>query len=272
MVINCLHMNHINAVVDGFDDTVAHFREVYGAELISDMPRDEWHACLIAIGGVILELFSPHDDLLHARFGPHYVGVEYQTTDVGAARDAVTARGMRVIRELGVAFHVHPADAFGVALEFFDRSFHDYPPPVPYLEPLKPEAYWRDDHPLGLAGLKRYTVAVSDLDAAVALFGELVGAELRYETDRPTVAARAVGLDLGDTVLELQSPVGDGLLARYLARWGDGIRSVVFEVVDLARAQVHMAAKGIELRPGDDPDTLAIAPDDNRGLLFEFAQ
>ena len=269
--IDCLHMNHLNAVVDGFDDSVAHFRDLYGAQLISDMPRDEWHACLIVLGGVIFELFAPHDDLLHARFGPHYIGVEYQVPDVGRARQVVQARGMRIIRELGVAFHVHPADAFGVALEFFDRSFHDDPPPTPYLEPLRPVEYWRHGHPLGLAGLKRYSVAVSEPAAALDFFVGLAGASVLYETARPAVAAQAVGLGVGGTVMELLAPSADGVLSQHLARYGDGIRSVVFEVEDLERARDHFSGHGIELQAGDADHTLAIAPADNRGLLFEFA-
>jgi hypothetical protein len=265
-------MNHVNAAIDGFDDTVAHFKEVYDAQLIADMPRDEWHACLITVGGVIFELFAPHDDLLHARFGPHYVGVEYQTAEVERARRVVHSRGMRVVRDLGPAFHVHPLDAFGVAFEFFDRSFHDVPPPVPYLEPIRPVSYWRDEHPLGIAGLERYTVAVADLPAATRFLQEFVDGTMTYEKDRPSVVARATGVRLGDTVVELIAPVGPGTLERHVARWGDGIRSVVFKVRDLEQARSHFARRGIQLRPGDADDALAVLPADNRGLLFEFSE
>ncbi len=270
--ITCLHMNHINAVVDGYDESVAHFRDLYGAQLISDMPREEWHACLITIGTVIFELFAPNDDLLHARFGPHYIGIEYQVPDVGAARNAVEERGMRVIRELGVAFHSHPADGLGIGFEFYDGNFHDVPPPTPFLEPIKPIGYWRDEHPLGCTGLKRYGVAVSDLDAATKFFLDLTNATVLYEADRPTVGAHAVGLGLADTVAELISPTQDGAISRYLARYGDGIRSTVLAVRDLQQAKAYFDSRGIALRPGDAPDALAITPEDNQGLLFEFAE
>jgi hypothetical protein len=36
--IDCLGMNHINAVVSDFDASVAHFRELYGAEFLADLP------------------------------------------------------------------------------------------------------------------------------------------------------------------------------------------------------------------------------------------
>lgn len=269
--LDCLHMNHINAMVEDFEKSVDHLRDLYGAQFNRDLPGDHWHACLITIGGVMFEVFAPSEYLLHARFGPHYVGIEYQVPDADEARAEVLARGMRVIRELGVAIHVHPAEAFGVAWEFFGRSFHEDPPPVDYIEPLKPPEYWRE-HPLGYTGLKRYGVAVSDLEAATGFFKGFLGAKVVYEEARPAVAARAVGLALGDTVAELISPIGPGTIEQHLARYGDGIRSTVFAVRDLEQARRYFAERGVTLHPGDGPNTVAVAPEDNLGLIFEFSE
>jgi catechol 2,3-dioxygenase-like lactoylglutathione lyase family enzyme len=270
--LNCIHMNHINAMVEDFDKGVAHLRDLYGAEFNFDLPGEHWHACLITIGGVMFEIFAPSEYLLNARFGPHYVGIEYQVPDADEARSEVLERGMRVIRELGVAIHVHPAEAFGVAWEFFGRSFHDDPSPVPYVEPLKPSSYWLDEHPLGFTGLKRYSVAVSDLASATKFFEDFLGASVIYEEARPAVAAQAVGLTLGDTVVELLNPTGAGPIERYLARYGDGIRSTVFGVRDLEQVKRYFSERGVTLQPGDGPGALAIAPEDNLGLLFEFSE
>ncbi len=269
--LECLHMNHINAMVEDFEKGVDHLSDLYGAQFNLDLPGDHWHACLLTIGGVMFEVFAPSEYLLNARFGPHYVGIEYQVADVEAARDEVLSRKMRVIRELGVAFHVHPVEAFGVAWEFFGRSFHDVPPPVQYVEPLKPSDYWRA-HPVGYTGLKRLSVAVSDLEAATTFFEEFLGAAILYDEERPAVAARAVGLTLADTVAELISPTGPGPIERFLDRYGDGIRSTVFAVRDLDQARRYFADRGVMLNPGDAPDALSIAPEDNLGLLFEFSE
>jgi catechol 2,3-dioxygenase-like lactoylglutathione lyase family enzyme len=265
-------MNHINAMVEDFEKGVDHLRDLFGAQFNLDLPGDHWHACLITIGGVMFEVFAPTEYLLHARLGPHYVGIEYQVPDADEARTEVQSRGMRVIRELGVAIHVHPAEAFGVAWEFFGRSFHDDPSPVPYVEPLKPAAYWRDENPLGFTGLKRYSVAVSDLDSATEFFEDFLGGTVIYEQARPAVGARAVGLTLADTAAELISPIEAGPIERFLARYGDGIRSTVFAVRDLGQAKSYFADRGVALHPGDAPESLAIAPEDNLGLLFEFAE
>ena len=267
--IRCLHMNHINAVVEGLDD-VDHFRDLYGAQLILDLP--EFQSCLITIGTVIFELFLPQDYLLNARFGPHYVGLEYQVPDTGDARGAVQARGIRILGDIGVAFHTHPADTCGVAVEIYHRNFHTEGPPNGYLEPIKPVDYWRDEHPLGFTGLMRYSVAVSDAEATTKFFRDFMNATILYEAPRPAVGARAVGLALADTVAEILTPTEDGVLQRYLARYGDGIRSTVLAVRDLQQAQAYFTDRGITLQPGDAPDTLAIAPEDNCGLLFEFSE
>lgn len=266
-------MNHLNAVVETYEQSVSRFEDLYGAQVIMDMPREEWHACLIVFGGaVIFELFAPHDALLHARFGPHYIGVEYQVTDVEAARRAITARGGRVLRELGVAFHAHPAECHGVAWEFYGQSFHAVPPPVEYLEPIRPISYWSDEHPVGCVGLKRYSLAVEDLGDARDFLEGVVNGSTLYEEERPHIGARALGVILADTVVELLAPTREGVISRHVARWGDGIRSTVFRVKDLQRACAYFEGKGVGLVPGDAPDTLAIRPEDNCGLLFEFCE
>lgn len=269
--IRCLHMNHLNVVLERFDASVEHVRGLFGAQFVFDLPRPEWHAGLVVIGGVLFELFVPHEYLLNARYGPHYVGIEYQVPSVDDVRDTVLGRGIRIVRDIGIALHTHPADCFGVGLEFNHRNFHSEPNPS-WLEPMHPVGYWRDEHPLGLTGLARYSVAVSDLDAAVAFFQDLLGAAASYEADRPAVAGRAVGLMLADSVVEIMAPVGDGPLRHHVDRYGDGIRAAVFSVRNLDQARRYFVERGITLHEGDAPDSLAIAPEDNLGVRFELSR
>lgn len=271
--ITCLSMNHINAVVDGYDASVDRFVDLYGAQVVMDMPRDEWHACLIVFGGaVIFEIFAPHDTLLHARFGPFYVGVEYQVTDVDGARQAILDMGGRVLRELGVAFHAHPAELNGVAWEFYGESFHAVPPHAGFIAPIRDPSYWADEHPLGCVGLKRYSLAVADLQSARRFLDGVVNGTFLYEEHRPAIGATALGFRLADTIVELLTPTGEGVISRHVARWGDGIRSTVFQVKDIEVARSYFKTKGVELTSGDAPDTWAIDPEDNCGLLFEFCE
>ena len=120
--ISPIRLNHINVVVENFDKSVKHFKELYGAELLVDLPSPEFHACLLAFGGGLFELFAPNAWFLNARLGPYYLGVEYQA-DMLTVRDAIAEKGIRITRDVGVAIHTHPDDTCGVSFEFTDLFF-----------------------------------------------------------------------------------------------------------------------------------------------------
>jgi hypothetical protein len=268
--IRPVRLNHMNVVLQNFDASIAHFKKLYDAEFVVDIPRSEMHAGLIEIGRVIFELFVPHEYLLNARYGPHYVGVEYQA-DMDVVRKAIAERGIRIVRDIGEALHTHPADCFGIAFEFYGGYFHDrHWPNLGGL--IKPTAYWRDEHPLGLTGLKGYTVAVHDLPAATAFLQSLLAGEIVYQAPRPAVAARAVGLQVADAIVELLAPTSEGALLEHLHHFGQGIRSTIFGVRDIEQAREYFGGHGVKLVPGDAPGALAVPAASNLGVIFEFSQ
>jgi hypothetical protein len=269
--VQCLRVNHMNVVLEDFDLSMNHFCDLYGAQFLMDLNRAEWHAGLFVIGRVLFELFAPHVFLLNARFGPHYLGVEYQVGDLDEARQAIAERGIRIARDTIESVHTNPADAFGVSFEFYEDNFHDAPRSV-FREQMKPAEYWRDEHPLGVTGQKGYSIAVADAEVVRDFLQAFLGAEVRYDETRPEIGARAVGLEAGDAIVELLSPVSDGIVGQHLYRVGDGIRSTVFSVCDLGHAQRYFAERGITLQPGDAPDRLAIPAGLNRGIMFEFSE
>jgi hypothetical protein len=260
----------MNLVVEDFDASVAHFGELFGAELMADMPQPQFHACLIDIGQVIFELFVPHAFLLNARYGAHHLGVEYQA-DMDAVRAAVEAHGLRVVRDIGLALHTHPEDCFGVSFEFYGGYFHDRDWDL-LGGKMKPATYWHDTHPLGLAGLKGYSMAVHDIDAASRFLQSFLSAEPVYEADRPELGARAIGLQVADAAVEVMTPTGEGAVQAYLARYGQGIYATRFAVRDIAQARDYFAVRRVALAPGSAPDSIAVPAWANRGVIFEFAE
>jgi catechol 2,3-dioxygenase-like lactoylglutathione lyase family enzyme len=236
--------------------------------VVFDRQQPTWHACLLDIGGVLFEIFAPHDFFLHTRYGSHYLGIEYRVDDIDAVRETLAARNVRIARDLDVAVHSHPADCHGVSLEFFAGDFHtdtellDVPMPSP--------AYWIDEHPLGLSGLHGCTIAVRDLAAASCHFQALLEHEVLYEVARPAVAGTAMGLLVGGAVIELLAPDGNGPLHDHLIEHGEGIRSTVFRVRDLDRARRHFRERGIDLVAGTAPDSVAIPAEQHLDLLVEF--
>jgi hypothetical protein len=267
--IKPVRLNHINAVVEDFDRTVQHFRAKYDAQLVADLPQKEMHACLMTMGGALFEFFIPHAYLLNARYGPHYLGVEYQA-DMQAVRRAVAERGMRIVRDIDIALHTHPADGFGVSYEFYHDHFLDRDWPL-LGGRVKSAEYWLT-HPLGLTGLKGYTHAVSDIRAASEFLQSFLGGEPIYDADRSNIAARAVGMKVGSAVVELLTPTASGELARHISRHGEGIRSAVFGVSNLVNAERYLAGRGLQTVSGGAPGTLAVGGEANLGLMFEFTE
>ena len=277
--IRPVRLNHMNVVLQNFDEGVRHFQERYDAEFVADIPKAEYHACLVETGGVLFELFFPSVYLLNARYGPHYVGVEYQA-DMDVVCRAVAERKMRIIRESryerdlagnpGYALHTHPADGFGVSYEFYHDDFHQWNWPL-LKGKFKPAEYWLS-HPLGLTGQKGYIHAVKDIDAASAFIESFLGGEPAYEADRPAIGARAIGLKVADIVVELVTPIGEGELAHHLYRYGDGVRSTLFGVANIDRAKRYLTSRGLPTVAGSLPGSIAVPAETNLGVIFEFTE
>ncbi|MBV1918209.1 MAG: hypothetical protein KUG65_09145, partial [Sphingomonadaceae bacterium] len=102
-------LSHMNVVIEDYDACVKHFTETFGGNFMLDLPSTDWHACLIEIGGIIIEFFAPPNFMLNSRHGPHFLGVEYEAP-MDEARPAVAANNVRIFRDLEIAFHTDPAD------------------------------------------------------------------------------------------------------------------------------------------------------------------
>lgn len=260
-------LNHMNFVVQDFGDSLQQFRDAFDAELILDLPHEAMHAGLITVGRVIFELFAPGVYLLNARYGPHYLGVEYQA-DMEEVRSALAERGIRIVRGGDIALHVHPDDAFGVALEFYAGEFHSGEWPL-IGGPIKPSAYWRDSHALGIGDQYGYAVTVRDIVRASAFFQDLLSAQMLSDEICIPAAARVIRLRIADTTMELLTPTADGPLERHLARYGDGILSTIIFARDLEEMRRQLCDRGLAVEEGSLPGRLAVTVGDH-GPRIEF--
>ena len=264
-------LNHMNLVLREVDASVEHFRRCFDAEFMSDIPNPETHACLIEIGRVIFEIFTPNAWLLNARYGPHHLGVEYKA-NIEQVRMAVAERGIGIVRDIGLALHTDPADTLGVSFEFYDGDFHWREWDALGGRQIHSAEYWRDEHPLGLTGLKCYTLAVHDLSAARAFLESFLSAEPVYEAPRRAIAAQAVGLRVADRAIELLTPSGPGPLQDHLHRHGQGIRSTVFGTKEIEAVRRFLADRRVETAPGSFEASLTVPAAANLGVMFEFAE
>lgn len=268
--IRPVRLNHINMVLEDFDAAIAHFRALYGADFLLDLPQPACHAGLFEMGRVIFEPFVPGVWLTSSRYGPHWLGIEYQV-DMDEARAAIADHGIRIVRDVGLAVHTHPADTLGIAFEFYDGSFHEREWALLDGARMNSAAHWRDAHPLGLTGLKAISIVVEALDPAIAFLTTFLSAEPVYDEARPAIGAHAIGLRIADSVLELLLPTGEGPIAAALRRYGPGIRSTILGVRDLEQARAYFTQRGVAPAEADRPDAFAIAPQANLGLMMEFA-
>jgi len=96
--------------------------------------------------------------------------------------------------------------------------------------------------------IRHLTLAVRDIDAARAAFETLFGAEASATMDVAAFGARTQDLTLGESTVELASPIErDGALQRFIERRGEGVYTVALEVDDLDAAVAELSARGVRV-------------------------
>lgn len=265
--VHCRRASHTNIVVENLDSSVRHLEKVFGGSFMLDLPSDNWHACLVEIGGLVVELFEPRNFLLHGRIGPHYLGIEYEA-NMDEARAAIADHGIRIIRDIGQAVHTDPFDGFGVDYEFFDGTF--YGPNAKHVKQHTHSGQHWENHPIGYAGFVGYTHAVADIEAASDFLQNFLNAKPVYEAVHSALNARAIGLKIADDICELLCPIGDGVLMQDMLKSGQGIRSTRYRVKSIAQTRRYFESIGLRVIDGTATGSIAVDPRDNLGLLFEF--
>src|SRR6058998_2558544 len=91
-------------------------------------------------------------------------------------------------------------------------------------------------------------VAVEDLDAAIALYGERLDLELVHRETVESQGVEAVLLDVGENHVELLRPLSpDTAVGKFLASRGPGLHHVAYQTTDIDAALDHFRAAGLEL-------------------------
>ncbi|HKI57007.1 MAG TPA: methylmalonyl-CoA epimerase [Trueperaceae bacterium] len=132
---------------------------------------------------------------------------------------------------------------------------------------------------LGRLALDHVAIAVEDLDAAGAAYATL---GLQPAGADETVADQGVrvrALSLGDTVLELMTPLGPGgPVARFLERRGPGLHHIALRVADLDTLLARLQGQGARLidtrpRAGRAGSRIAfVHPAFTGGVLIELVE
>jgi len=122
-------------------------------------------------------------------------------------------------------------------------------------------------------------IAVRNLEEAATRFGGLLGLERGERYDLPEWKVSALFLPVGDSNLEFLEPHGeDSSVGKFLARRGEGLHHVCFEVDDIEASLSEFVRQGARLidekpRPGAGGHLVAfVHPKSSHGVLVELQQ
>ncbi len=130
---------------------------------------------------------------------------------------------------------------------------------------------------MAVRGIHHLGVAVDDLDAAVATYERVFGAELEHRATVPDQGVEAAAMLVGGSRVELLASLGEETpVGRFLARRGPGMHHVAYEVDDVASELATLAADGVELIDAEPRAGLFglqvafVHPDAVHGVLSEL--
>ena len=121
-------------------------------------------------------------------------------------------------------------------------------------------------------------VVVTSIDAALAVYGDLLRLPLETIMDIPQDHVRIAFLGVGESKVELVEPTDDTTgVARFLANKGEGFHHVCFEVDDLAQELTRLGIDGVELidsapRKGAEGPVAFLHPRSCHGVLVELIE
>jgi methylmalonyl-CoA epimerase len=132
---------------------------------------------------------------------------------------------------------------------------------------------------VALTEVDHVAIAVRDLDAAVAWYGDAFGAEVAHREVVERDGVEEALLAVADSYVQLLTPTrGDSPVARFLDTKGEGVHHVGYRVADCAAALQQAIAAGAraidaEPRPGSRGTTVAfLHPKNAFGTLIELVQ
>jgi methylmalonyl-CoA/ethylmalonyl-CoA epimerase len=91
-----------------------------------------------------------------------------------------------------------------------------------------------------LGKIDHVAVAVSDLEAAIAFYGEVWGLQVSHRTRVEDQGVEEAMLALGESYVQLLAPTGpDTTVGKLIERRGEGLHHIAYQVDDLEAALVE---------------------------------
>jgi methylmalonyl-CoA/ethylmalonyl-CoA epimerase len=120
-------------------------------------------------------------------------------------------------------------------------------------------------------------IAVRNTDAALITYRDILGGMVTtYKETGTTRDYVFTQLVLGKQRIELLEPFGnsESFLTKFLARWGEGLHHLTFQVNDIRKASDYLTANGLKITDEfyEDPQwkTAFISPMSSSGVLIQL--
>lgn len=129
--------------------------------------------------------------------------------------------------------------------------------------------------------LNHVAIAVPDLDAAIAMYRDTLGAKVNPPQDEPDHGVTVVFIELPNTKIELLHPLGENSpITGFLNKNpSGGIHHICYEVDDILAARNKLQASGARVLGTGEPKVgahgkpvLFLHPKDFTGTLVELEQ
>ncbi len=131
----------------------------------------------------------------------------------------------------------------------------------------------------GMKKIEHLGIAVKDLTDSNVLFEKLLGVSHYKIEEVPSEGVRTSFFKLGDSKIELLEAMdSEGPIAKFLAKKGEGIHHIAFEVEDIIKEISRLEGEGFEIlnrnpkRGADNKLVAFLHPKTTNGVLIELCQ
>lgn len=122
-------------------------------------------------------------------------------------------------------------------------------------------------------------IAVASLKKSIPLFEKILNTDC-YKTETvPSEKVKTAFLKAGNNKIELlESEESDGVIAKYVAKKGEGLHHIAFEVADILHEMARLKKEGFTLlneTPKEGADNKLVCflhPKETNGVLIELCQ
>lgn len=99
-----------------------------------------------------------------------------------------------------------------------------------------------------IQGIHHIAIAVSDIEAALTFWRDMLGLELERIEEVPSQKARVAFIPVGGSEIELVEPTDEGTgVAKFLKERGGGMHHLCLEVDNIAEMLANLKSKGVRL-------------------------